>query len=83
MCSMPQKHPAASVALSAPSGMFVILLELASGVKRIVDEVKGRVNRWKIEAMTGNVMRDIRKIKSLVMGFSLSIVDGVSEERMR
>lgn len=68
MCSIPQKQPAASVAFSAPSGMFM-LPELASGAKRIVDEVKGLVRRWKMEVMVGRAMRVARKMRNLVVDF--------------
>lgn len=70
MCSIPQKHPAARVAFSAPSGMFMVVPP-DSGVRRIVLEVKGRVKRWRIEFMLGRDMRRVRKMRSLVSGFSL------------
>jgi len=42
-----------------------------SGVRRIVLEVKGRVKRWRMEFMVGRDMRRVRKMRSLVSGFSL------------
>jgi hypothetical protein len=45
------------------------------GVNRSVDVVKGRVRRWSIEAMVGRMMMDIRKMRSLVRGFRLTVYD--------
>jgi len=60
---MPQKHPAASVAFSAPSGT-VIDCAAWSGAKRIVDEVNGLVRRWKMEVMAKALKRPIKSTKS-------------------
>lgn len=46
-----------------------MLPELASGAKRIVDEVKGLVRRWKMEVMVGRAMRVARKMRNLVVDF--------------
>lgn len=54
-----------------------------SGVKRIVLEVKGRVKRWRMDAMVGKATMEIRKMRSLVTGFSLMVVMFVKGLRMR
>lgn len=73
MCSIPQKQPAAIVALSAPSGKDIVVEPPDSGVRRIVLVVKGRVNLWKIDAMVGSAMMEIRNMRNFVNGFSLIV----------
>ena len=79
MCSMPQKQPAASVALSAPSGTFM-LPELDSGVKRRELEVKGRVKRWMMEFMVGKLIIAMRKMRNFVMGFRIADLSKIKDE---
>jgi hypothetical protein len=75
MCSTPQKQPAAIVAFSAPSGRAIVVEPPASGVRRMVLVVNGRVNRWKIDAMVGSVITEMRKIRNFVRGFRLNEID--------
>ena len=72
MCSIPQKHPAASVAFCAPSGTF-IAVAFESGAKRRVLEVKGRVRRWKMDVMVGSETIETRRMIIAVSGFRLSV----------
>jgi hypothetical protein len=61
MCSTPQKHPAATVALAAPSG---VLIAAPPGElrPRLVDVVKGRTRREMNEGMD-TAMRTIIVIR--------------------
>ena len=45
MCSTPQKHPAATVALAAPSGLWIGPPPPAAFTPRLVAELKGRNRR--------------------------------------
>ena len=73
MCSIPQKHPAASVAFCAPAGRLLVPLEAAPSPNDMVAEfVKGRVRRWKMLVMLNNAMK-LEIKKSAVSGFSLMV----------
>jgi hypothetical protein len=75
MCSTPQKHPAATVAFSVPSGT-----ETApgpSGPKRMVDDVKGRDRRAKREFMIGGVRIATAMRMMSVSGFVVAVESSV------
>lgn len=74
MCSIPQKQPAATVAVCAPSGIDIAGAG-ASPAKYIVDVVNGRIRRWMSEAMMRppNSRRPI-DIVFLVLGSRLTAI---------
>lgn len=76
MCSMPQKHPAARMAVSAPSGTCIVVWAAWSGANRIEAELNGLVSFWKMEFMAKALTMPTIKIDNCVRGFTLA-VDGV------
>ena len=60
------------VAFCAPSGTLDSCAAW-SGVKRMVDEVNGRVRRWKNEVMAKALSRPMRRTSIWVVGFRMAV----------
>jgi hypothetical protein len=66
MCSTPQKHPAATVALAAPSGVVIVLAP--SGFNPSLVEVEKGRNRREMNVGIAEAMRSIKIPRSKVRG---------------
>lgn len=76
MCSTPQKHPAATVAVCAPAGMFIG----CAGAEDMLDDVKGRKNFVKKDMDTRETTRKRRDAKAFVVA---ALLCALNEDSLR